>query len=103
MANRRSFLKKMGAGSIAAFVTPGLQSQQDHQPTSTEKHRDIPIGKTGRIHRGDQLNKVAFPLGGTGAGMFCIEGTGAISHMSVRNNPEMFFEPAMFAALSIKI
>ena len=34
--------------------------------------------------------------------MFCIEGTGAISHMSVRNRPEVFNEPAMFAAISVK-
>ncbi len=34
--------------------------------------------------------------------MFCIEGTGAISHMSVRNRPEVFNEPSMFAAISVK-
>ena len=34
--------------------------------------------------------------------MFCIEGTGAISHMSVRNRPEVFNEPCMFAAISVR-
>ena len=53
-------------------------------------------------YSGDNLQRVAFPIGGMGAGMFCLEGTGAISHMSVRNNPDMFNEPAMFAAISIK-
>jgi len=48
------------------------------------------------------LQRVAFPIGGIGAGMFCLEGTGAISHMSVRNSPDMFNEPPMFAAISIK-
>ncbi len=92
----------MGAGSIAAFITPGLQPQQDTQDQSAGTYDRILGGTASQVYQGDQLNKVAFPLGGTGAGMFCIEGTGALSHMSVRNNPEMFFEPAMFAALSIK-
>ena len=41
-------------------------------------------------------------MGGIGAGMFCIEGTGAVSHMSVRNRPDMFNEPCMFAAISVR-
>ena len=36
----------------------------------------------------EYLNKVAFPIGGIGAGMICLEGTGAISHVSVRNKME---------------
>jgi len=51
---------------------------------------------------GPYLNRVAFPLGGMGAGMVCLEGTGAISHVSVRNKPDVFNEPHMFAALCIK-
>jgi len=51
---------------------------------------------------GENLSRIAFPVGGIGAGMFCIEGTGAISHMSVRNRPEVFNEPCMFAALSVE-
>jgi len=53
-------------------------------------------------YTGEYLNRIAFPIGGIGAGMFCIEGTGAISHMSVRNRPEVFKEPCMFAAISLK-
>ena len=45
---------------------------------------------------------VAFPLGGIGAGMVCLQGTGALSHVSVRNKPEVFNEPLVFAALSLK-
>jgi uncharacterized protein (DUF608 family) len=54
------------------------------------------------IYRDEYLQQVAFPVGGIGAGMFCIEGTGALSHMSVRNSPDIFNEPAMFAAISVK-
>ena len=54
------------------------------------------------FYTGSNLNRIAFPIGGIGAGMFCVEGTGAISHMSVRNHPEIFNEPFMFAAISLK-
>src|SRR5512137_3173515 len=53
-------------------------------------------------YSGEYLNRIAFPIGGIGAGMFCIEGSGAISHMSVRNRPDVFNEPCMFAAISVK-
>lgn len=50
----------------------------------------------------EYLSRIAFPIGGMGAGMFCIEGSGAISHMSVRHRPQIFNEPCMFAAIHIK-
>ncbi len=51
---------------------------------------------------GENLNRIAFPLGGIGAGMICLEGTGALSHLSIRNQPDVFKEPRVFSALSIK-
>jgi len=53
-------------------------------------------------YTGDRLNRIAFPMGGIGAGMICLEGTGAISHVSVRNKPDVFNEPFMFGAIAIK-
>ncbi len=53
-------------------------------------------------HRNERLNHVAFPLGGLGAGMICLEGTGALSHFSIRNTPEVFNEPCVFSALCVK-
>jgi len=53
-------------------------------------------------YQGEHLNHVAFPLGGIGAGMICLEGTGALSHVSVRNRPAVFNEPLMFSALHVK-
>ena len=50
----------------------------------------------------ENLPYIVFPIGGIGAGMFCIEGTGTISHLSVRNSLNLFNEPPFFAALSIK-
>ena len=53
-------------------------------------------------YSGQSLDRVAFPIGGMGAGMFCLEGTGAISHLSVRHRMEFFNEPGMFAAIHLK-
>jgi uncharacterized protein (DUF608 family) len=51
---------------------------------------------------GTHLDRIAFPMGGIGAGMICLEGTGALSHVSVRNKPAIFNEPLMFSALCVK-
>jgi uncharacterized protein (DUF608 family) len=53
-------------------------------------------------YTGPYLSRIAFPIGGIGAGMFCLEGTGAISHLSIRHHPDLFNEPPFFAALAIK-
>jgi len=53
-------------------------------------------------YEGSYLNRVAFPIGGIGAGMVCLEGTGAMSHISVRNAPDIFNEPLIYAALCVK-
>ncbi len=53
-------------------------------------------------YEGKHLDRIAFPIGGIGAGMICLEGTGAFSHVSVRNTAEVYNEPLMFAAISVK-
>lgn len=52
-------------------------------------------------YSGKNLDYMAFPLGGIGAGMVCLDGTGAWSHLSVDNQPDVFNEPFAFAAISI--
>ena len=52
-------------------------------------------------YTGDHLNRIAFPLGGIGAGMMCLEGSGALSHVSLRHRPDVFNEPRQFAALHV--
>ncbi|MHB1460368.1 MAG: GH116 family glycosyl hydrolase [Armatimonadota bacterium] len=54
-----------------------------------------------RKYTGEYLDRIAYPLGGIGAGMICLDGTGAISNVSVRNQPNVFLEPCMFSALSV--
>ena len=44
-------------------------------------------------YTGEHLRHVAFPLGGIGAGMVCLEGTGALSHVSLRHRPDVHNEP----------
>jgi beta-glucosidase 2, glycosyl-hydrolase family 116 N-term len=53
-------------------------------------------------HEGRQLTNLSFPIGGLGAGMFCLDGTGAFSHFSIRHRPGIFKEYATFSAISIK-
>jgi len=53
------------------------------------------------IYTGEHLNRVAFPLGGIGAGMICLEGTGALSHVSLRGHPDIYNEPLIFSALCV--
>ena len=50
---------------------------------------------------GEYLDQVAFPMGGIGAGMICLEGSGALTNVSVRNQPRVQNEPGLFAAISL--
>lgn len=51
---------------------------------------------------GEYLNRVAFPMGGIGSGMICLEGTGALSHVSLRHRPDIYHEPQVFSALHVE-
>ncbi|MEO5602667.1 MAG: GH116 family glycosyl hydrolase [Cyclobacteriaceae bacterium] len=106
--DRRSFLKKIGIGSIGAGVMPSalMQHQDAKATTLNNRQSKAKSQKEGRQYNGaygaEYLNRVAFPIGGLGSGMYCLEGTGAISHMSVRNKPDVFNEPGIFGAIAIK-
>lgn len=54
------------------------------------------------VYKGENLEQIAFPLGGTGAGMFCVEGSGSLGSMSFRNAPDIFHEPCTFSAVYVK-
>lgn len=53
-------------------------------------------------YSGEYLNRIAFPIGGLGAGMICLDGNGAFSHLSLRHTPDVFNTPFMFAAVSVQ-
>ncbi len=106
---RREFLKNsMAFGALMGipFATSAGDVSAYDKKLTLDRYRRRTGALEGRQFNGDYsgeyLNKVAFPIGGIGAGMFCMEGTGAISHLSVRNRPEMYNEPYAFAAISVK-
>ncbi|TMI86397.1 MAG: twin-arginine translocation signal domain-containing protein, partial [Bacteroidetes bacterium] len=104
--NRRKFLKDLGIGSVTAGFMPSSliadEQMVDAVDSNQQQIHEVAKHEYNGSYSGEYLSRIAFPLGGSGAGMFCLEGTGAISHMSVRNKPDVFNEPGMFAAISIK-
>jgi uncharacterized protein (DUF608 family) len=100
---RRKFLK-LSAASVGAMGTAGVAGV----PGAAGNQGGRVTPKSGSLpqyngeYSGARLNRVAFPLGGLGAGMICLEGTGALSHFSLRNKPEVFNEPCVFAAVCVK-
>jgi uncharacterized protein (DUF608 family) len=78
------------ADAIQRFDFPASNTTSTPQP------------RTYGEYSAELLSRVAFPMGGMGAGMICLEGTGALSHFSLRNHPDIFNEPCTFAAISIK-
>ncbi|MGA2263768.1 MAG: GH116 family glycosyl hydrolase [Acidobacteriota bacterium] len=84
-------------GTIATEAAPLTRQGASQRPAAVSARRPF-----NGEYSGEHLNRIAFPMGGIGAGMICLEGTGALSHFSLRNRPEVFNEPCTFAAISIK-
>jgi uncharacterized protein (DUF608 family) len=109
---RRTFLKRSAAtvGAIGVAGATGCQSvptaggpvKTTETGSRPPEARTAPARKYNSAYTGEHLSRVAFPLGGIGAGMICLEGTGALSHVSLRNKPEVFNEPCIFAAVCVK-
>ena len=97
--DRRDFIR-LSAGAAAAFGALGTQARAvDGPPSAAASHG----GRAYNVpYEGDRLARIAFPLGGIGAGTICVEGTGALSHLSLRNHPEVDNGPPVFAAISVK-
>ncbi len=103
--SRRSFLKSIAAGSgigltgVSANPTVGAGGNRSPESTAASRYK----GKRtfNSSYSGPYLEKVAVPIGGIGAGMFCLEGTGAISQVSFRHILDFFKEPMIFAAVSV--
>ena len=101
---RRSFLKTSAAavGAIGATgAAPGEPAAPDGS-SQAASHIKVASRPYNGPYTGEHLSRIAFPLGGMGAGMVCFEGTGALSHVSLRHRPEVFNEPLLFAALWVK-
>jgi uncharacterized protein (DUF608 family) len=105
---RRQFLQ-LSAATVGAMGTLSggvVAAQGEGTPPTSGKRTRAAKRRLGRPfnseYGGEFLNQLAFPMGGIGAGMICLEGTGALSNVSLRNRPEVFNEPCVFAAISIK-
>ncbi|MGB9602405.1 MAG: GH116 family glycosyl hydrolase [Limisphaerales bacterium] len=102
---RRDFLKytTTAIGSVGLFGATGLNDSAIAAENSGKSEHQRLLRRTfNGEYSGEYLNRVAFPMGGIGAGMICLEGTGALSHFSIRNRPAIFNEPCIFAAICIK-
>ena len=109
---RRDFLK-MSAATVGVLGTAGVPEGEASagQPSTPEAAAGQLSAKApgwggdsryNGVYTGERLSRVALPMGGIGAGMICLEGTGALSHFSLRNKPEVFNEPLTFAAVCVK-
>jgi len=104
---RRSFLKNIGVGSVSAAILPvAILDSEGSTKSIAGRYRKSVKSEGNREYNGayreEFLKRVAFPVGGMGSGMFCVEGGGAISHMSLRSKPDVFNEPGVFGAISVK-
>lgn len=101
---RRNFLKLSAVAGLAGAL--GAVTRASTLPPPPAPGAAPQAGDASRRfaspYAGVHLNRVAFPLGGIGAGMICLEGTGALSHASIRHRPDVFNEPCSFAAISIR-
>lgn len=76
--NRRKFIRDIGIGGLVTTTAPAVLLAKD-RANETASHQDATSnpGK-GRNYQGpytgSHLNRIAFPIGGIGAGMFCLEG-----------------------------
>jgi uncharacterized protein (DUF608 family) len=105
-SGRRSFLKQIGVTGTATAFFPGEALNEETGKGSVKNKNVNAEIAVSRKYNGEYtnefLNRVAFPMGGIGAGMVCMEGTGALSHVSIKNKPDIFNEPTIFAAIVVK-
>jgi len=89
-----------GVDAVSSESGVTAKAQATHAEGATGDDRREPTAKSdsgarafnGLYHR-EYLNQIAFPMGGIGAGMICLEGTGALSKFSLRNRPDLTNEP----------
>jgi uncharacterized protein (DUF608 family) len=110
---RRDFLARAGGmlGISARLMSKPSTSNEtvEQQPkapceASAAEPRDAggcAHAFNGPYHR-ERLDRIAFPMGGMGAGMICLEGTGALSKFSLHHRPDLNSEPIVFAAVSVQ-
>lgn len=99
--NRRDFLQITLPAIGLAGVTGAPEGYAGPIYLADPRHVPKPAGRTFKL-TGARLDRVAFPMGGIGAGMISLEGTGALTQFSLRHKPDVYHEPQLFAALHVK-
>lgn len=97
---RREFVKR-SATALGAMSAAGIPAGDILADDERQQGSHVPIGKYDGTYSGPRLNRVAFPMGGFGTGMIALEGTGALSQVSIRNRADVFNEPGIFAAVHV--
>ena len=59
-------------GSVNLLASCAVKNTEPYNDIKSDKH------EYNGYYSGKNLDRIAFPVGGMGAGMFCLEGTGAI-------------------------
>lgn len=110
MIDRRNFIALTAqaagvlgvAGRDNAFASAQAQPDTKNRPAQSTGTNQNEGHVYNGIYKGLHLEHIAFPMGGIGSGMICLEGTGALSHVSLHHHPDMAHEPGVFAAISLK-
>jgi len=97
---KRRELLAVAGGALAA--SSGVAAGRDAAPSPARRAAGATAQSPKERRTGDHLDRIAFPLGGIGAGMVCLAGSGALTNVSVRHGPNIGSEAPMFAALSVK-
>jgi uncharacterized protein (DUF608 family) len=95
---RREFFRA-SAGTIGAIAAGASLARA--ADTGAPAEAPEPVRGPDSVYSGEKLDQVAFPMGGIGAGMICLEGSGSLTNVSVKNAPMVQNEPGLFAAISI--
>lgn len=98
----RRELFAVAGGALAASSGAAMGREDLTQPHGGNVEFQEPGTAPGGRLTGAQLDRIAFPLGGIGAGMICIEGAGALTNASFHHGPNIGSEAPIFAAVSVK-
>jgi uncharacterized protein (DUF608 family) len=100
---RRDFLCLSGrTAGVVALTQLDQQFARAHIKAAADVASSTFSGSFNGSYTDDRAGRVSFPMGGIGAGMICLDGTGSLSHVSLCNRPDVFNQPRIFAAISIR-
>lgn len=100
--DRRTFVRRTVGALGVATLAAKLPSSAD--ATLGEKATAKPLVGRGAtpVFTGENLDQVAFPMGGIGAGTICLDGAGGLTHGSMRHRPYIDHELGCFAGIAIR-